>query len=738
MKKFYSILAGMLLGVAGFTAEAVNVTVSCSANSADAEHLVVKTGGADGEAVTMIPGEYYGCSATIDLTSDLYITTNSEIVQLSGVNYGSNYTSATVTDNVCVLSPDVLTEGCTVNVYLDVFKVISVLVKDGDSDKLTAKAGYYDEVTLADGVNKVKIKQYGSFTLGVKNKEEYKMTDMFSTVSGKHFGVSGFESASVYASEFVEDDMLSYTIIPASEFQAPSFKLRVDDPSLVQVQDVNYNPVTGLVANEWKKIEMDGTTTSLVVKAATYGDDLCSVRLNGEEQEGYYGTYSIYNITPDSEVDVKAVFPDEDYTLTVNVTPEDCDGVINSVKVDGAEIDWKAGALVHCGKKAVFELNQTLYILKSITINGVAKDLSSMYGDLTVKMTENTTVAIEAEKKPTYQVKVRANHPESVAMRLNYSLDIKLGEGDNIVEYTEDASMVSIDHTFGAVINTITFNYNDGTDPVVNTNGSYMGALTTNLESIDIDVTPLTRDKQYVFFFNAPVDGITSREIYPYEDYSRTNKIVFEQGYTVVNFGLGENPICFSYYPRNLHLGYLNGVEAEFQYSGWQLDMQDGDVLKVYDDITPATYAATFTAEEGAEYSLLKDRIVAVDDITAPVSDLENTEFTIIPTGATPQLDVYVKSTTEAAPAAEGDDAELGTKIEANADGQYIVKLTSDLTCHIAKSDLDGVENVTAGSEAADGAVFTITGVKVLDSAADLKTLPAGIYVANGKKVVVK
>ncbi len=82
------------------------------------------------------------------------------------------------------------------------------------------------------------------------------------------------------------------------------------------------------------------------------------------------------------------MFPDEDYTLTVNVTPEDCDGVINSVKVDGAEIDWKAGALVHCGKKAVFELNQTLYILKSITINGVAKDLSSMYGDLTVKMTD--------------------------------------------------------------------------------------------------------------------------------------------------------------------------------------------------------------------------------------------------------------------------------------------------------------------------------------------------------------
>ena len=119
-----------------------------------------------------------------------------------------------MTDNVCVLSPDVLTEGCTVNVYLDVFKVISVLVKDGDSDKLTAKVGYYDEVTLADGVNKVKIKQYGSFTLGVKNKEEYKMTDMFSTVSGKHFGVSGFESASVYASEFVEDDVLSYTSSP--------------------------------------------------------------------------------------------------------------------------------------------------------------------------------------------------------------------------------------------------------------------------------------------------------------------------------------------------------------------------------------------------------------------------------------------------------------------------------------------------------------------------------------------
>ena len=49
-----------------------------------------------------------------------------------------------------------------------------------------------------------------------------------------------------------------------------------------------------------------------------------------------------------------------------------------------------------------------------------------------------------------------------------------------------------------------------------------------------------------------------------------------------------------------------------------------------------------------------------------------------------------------------------------------------------------GVENVVIATEAdASAAVYTLMGVRV-GTRAQLSTLPAGIYVLNGQKVIVK
>ncbi len=56
-----------------------------------------------------------------------------------------------------------------------------------------------------------------------------------------------------------------------------------------------------------------------------------------------------------------------------------------------------------------------------------------------------------------------------------------------------------------------------------------------------------------------------------------------------------------------------------------------------------------------------------------------------------------------------------------------------------------GIEAIDNGKLTNDNAVsrlqngiYTLTGVKLSDDAADLKTLKQGIYIVNGKKVAVK
>ena len=56
-----------------------------------------------------------------------------------------------------------------------------------------------------------------------------------------------------------------------------------------------------------------------------------------------------------------------------------------------------------------------------------------------------------------------------------------------------------------------------------------------------------------------------------------------------------------------------------------------------------------------------------------------------------------------------------------------------------------GIEAIDNGKLTSDNAVsrlqkgiYTLTGVKLSDDAADLKTLKQGIYIVNGQKVAVK
>ena len=122
-------------------------------------------------------------------------------------------------------------------------------------------------------------------------------------------------------------------------------------------------------------------------------------------------------------------------------------------------------------------------------------------------------------------------------------------------------------------------------------------------------------------------------------------------------------------------------------------------------------------------------------------------EFIVAPNNAVTLWDmnapvVYVKKADAPAAEADGDEEDKGTKVELGEDGVYTVILDSDMTITAGDEAKNGVESVAVATTPAAGNsdVYTVTGMLVLRNAtpAQLKALPAGIYIVGGAKYVRK
>lgn len=77
--------------------------------------------------------------------------------------------------------------------------------------------------------------------------------------------------------------------------------------------------------------------------------------------------------------------------------------------------------------------------------------------------------------------------------------------------------------------------------------------------------------------------------------------------------------------------------------------------------------------------------------------------------------------------------------VEADADGVYNITLDASKKIIVRKNRTSGIESVSVNKELPVD-VYSVSGVAVLRNAteAQIKALPAGIYIVAGRKVVVK
>ena len=106
---------------------------------------------------------------------------------------------------------------------------------------------------------------------------------------------------------------------------------------------------------------------------------------------------------------------------------------------------------------------------------------------------------------------------------------------------------------------------------------------------------------------------------------------------------------------------------------------------------------------------------------------LEGTELLIVPAEG---HHIVVTST---APAVAYDAREGNSDIINNEDGSYVVKVnanTKNLT--VSKNNALGISEILDSIDE-DAVVYNLQGLRV-----NAKNLPAGIYVVNGKKVMIR
>ncbi|MDE7393295.1 MAG: hypothetical protein K2M80_02320, partial [Muribaculaceae bacterium] len=182
---------------------------------------------------------------------------------------------------------------------------------------------------------------------------------------------------------------------------------------------------------------------------------------------------------------------------------------------------------------------------------------------------------------------------------------------------------------------------------------------------------------------------------------------------------------------------YLNGelITGNYGLYAQNEEVANGSVIKIFQENEPEEHYVSLSVAEDANVNVHADYVT-------PVSG----DFNIHHGSHIVITEKEEEAAPAAKPLAEGETAKAvpfkvtvsDQVVAANEKGQVIVPVTEEMSIKVEKEDdPTGVDSIF-GTEEVNGAVYNLQGIKVLENASDASRLPAGLYIVNGKKVVLK
>lgn len=511
------------------------------------------------------------------------------------------------------------------------------------------------------------------------------------------------------------------------------------DPEVVQIQRM-FTQTYFVPEKEQSSFDLAfcDEDSPLQIGHVTYGNTLYQVILDGEKVEADKDYYFYVKPNDNSNITIKVDYPDKDVDVAFSYINEKMKGCINNVRVnnilqndfDGEKITAKLG------DKVSVNFNESDYTFSTLTVNG--DDVTTSWGDYVFTLTKESgyTFVIDGTAKEPYKLKVTCADWDKVYLVAGYEYPsdpiFKLTGVETDLEIPQSINngylnVKMLDNDYA--LENITVVNGDVTKDYYYTNRVKI----TGDGEIEITLKKMNRDLEMVFWLDPEVEwseNNTFLTLGVYQDYQC--QVDLNPGYNHVKFGEFDNE---GKYSRGINVTfnranygdiyyYKNGEFLASPYM-YKTELAEGDVFKAFGD-TPAEHTVKYEIAEGTPVSVLHDHITAIETPDTHTVHA-GTEIHLVPTAAadeTPQSTKLVVKVND-------------EPIEANENGVYVATVKDDTNVKAFLDNSTGIDNIAVGGNA-NGKVYNLQGIEVLDDASQIKTLPAGIYVSGGKKIVVR
>lgn len=525
--------------------------------------------------------------------------------------------------------------------------------------------------------------------------------DQYDSSIGYGYGTQYYFSAEA-------DGTYSILVSDVEADRTASFTMNCDDPSKVSLQ-VGTEQVQ--LTETSQVIKFDPVYESVAYLNSTQWDvPLYKVSLDGVDVTDPNGYYQI-PLTDGCVVDVEANYPDKECIVTFTYG-EGAEGCISAVGINGEEVENFDGKTVSAklGDSFYFGVSSE-YNVDEVTING--EPLPYFYGDYTATLFGDMAIHIEAHKYKEIEFTLNIDDPENVIIFTRDQLSWNevpmtgLVAGDNVISMYENDNTFMFRAAPGCTLISVTDSQGEDFKESGFIYAVEGETYTFVTEKMNLDLTA-------VIYVDQP-DGWTYFSA-AYDMENTRTQLNLESGYNIVPFSTVLNPFGFSWYGADYNGIYLNGEAVAPMYEGsntYEVAPEGNAVIKIYLAAAPKDCAVTFVVAEDAEATVTRDVIDTVEDFKAGFTCFNGTMVSV---------------------AGEAIEVALGeNKIERGEDGLFTFTVESDTLVNITGATGVG----TLGAENADAPVYNLQGLKMATRAA-INSLPAGIYIVSGKKVVVK
>ena len=614
-----------------------------------------------------------------------------------------------------------------------------ITVEDPDNVKITHTDYYYnaiDEYEVKEGVNEYAISVNDSERLLI-TVSEGKILKVLNEDGSQNFDVTD-NKFDLYLSPYnwggmTETDQ-AYTVKTYDEatFRNHSVKVTLDKPDGIRMTLLG-GSVINTDKTEYIIPFNDEYETQLDIRAANTDNLIYKITADGVEIQKKGNIYTIPLVDRSDADVIKYVenivitqeFPEDmNYNIKIAFTNGDAACVSSVTYGDEPIEDFAAadGFTVRPGKKLMINLNKADYKILSYSLNGGDENQATYLSYISEIVGSDLSYVITAEKYEILEATFVVDDPNIVKItKYVYpyeELNLVAGENKVTFKISEDAEKFKISaREEGYEIARI---YDATYEKEITVSTTYSSTNVTLAKNSRIEITSgkIVRDKTAVVYID-DIDGLN----YGFSITRGGASISGKAGYNLVDFRDKDGRFTLNASGAEAIKAYRNGEEVSVSYpSYFSLENpKDNEVIKLFrHEENAVLHTVTFEMLEGAldGFEVKKD-ILAEVDATAPVSAVGKTTFTISPVSRD----------------AEGLTVTIGDKTIEAVDGVYTFDTEADTTVKVSKAT-SGIEDVIYGKDGSD-AVYNLQGVRVATEA-DINSLPAGIYVVNGKKVAVK